>query len=162
MLDLRAKLLNAGLVTEEAAKKAEAEANSKKRSRSTKKKGKGKGESAEETQKRLWKKRLAELAEAPKGERYDAIRKWVTNTRLDKSKGLPSENAVRHHFAREDGTITWLTVEPEVQAQISEGQAAIVAFMSHHGLTHAVVPADVARDIGHLFPEWLRGEKGGG
>jgi hypothetical protein len=28
--------------------------------------------------------------------------------------------------------------------------------MSHNGLKHCVVPRDVAHDVGHIRPEWVR------
>jgi len=43
-----------------------------------------------------------------------------------------------------------------VQAALAAGEAGIIAFMSNHGLAHAVVPATLAADVGGLFPLWLR------
>jgi hypothetical protein len=145
VLDLRAKLLNAGLVTDDQVKKAEAE-----------KTNAAAKESPQQAQARLWEARIKALIVAPKSERYDAIRTWVSKTRLDSAKGIPSESAARHHFPRADGRISWLTLEPAIQEKIKSGEAGIVAFMSHNGLTHAVVPRDVATDIGRLFEEWVR------
>jgi hypothetical protein len=40
--------------------------------------------------------------------------------------------------------------------QIACGKAGVISYMSNHGLTHAVVPRDIAEDIGEVFPEWLK------
>ena len=69
---------------------------------------------------------------------------------------MPSEAASRFHFARDDGTIGHVTLEPDVQQRLAAGEAGIIAFMGHNGLEHAVVPADLARDIAYVKPEWLR------
>jgi uncharacterized protein YaiL (DUF2058 family) len=47
-------------------------------------------------------------------------------------------------------------VEPALRERLEAGSAGIVAFMSNHGLAHAVVPAPLARDIAAVLPEWLR------
>jgi hypothetical protein len=31
-----------------------------------------------------------------------------------------------------------------------------MAFMSHYGMAHAIVPKDIAEDVGELFPDWIR------
>lgn len=169
MLDLKAKLLQAGLVTEEQVQKAEsdeAEARAKKAARhggarpkgkgSGKGKGKGNKGGGPQSDDERWQKRVAELKEAPKSDQYDAIRGWVARTRLDQAKGLPSENAERFHFTKHDGHISWLTLEPPVKQALSEGKAGIIAFMSHNGLAHCVVPREVALDVGQVRPEWVR------
>jgi hypothetical protein len=47
-------------------------------------------------------------------------------------------------------------LEPEARDHLGDGSAGIVAFMSHHGLAHCVVPRVLAEDIARLFPFWLR------
>lgn len=158
MLDLKAKLLQAGLVTKEQVEKVEsekAEARARKAARRHGKKGRG-GKPGPMSEDERWAKRVDELREAPKSEQYDAIRGWVQRTRLDQVKGLPSDDADRFHFTKHDGHISWLTLEPDVKQAVSEGKAGIIAFMSHNGLAHCVVPRDVALDVGKVRPEWVR------
>jgi uncharacterized protein YaiL (DUF2058 family) len=133
MLDLKAKLLAAGLVTEEQVKRVEAEKKDP-----------------------AWHKRLEALKSAGKSEQYDAIRGWVDRHRIDSKTAVPSEQATRFHFQKSDGAIGHITLEPDVHAKLAAGEAGIVAFMGHNGLEHAVVPADLARDISYIKPEWLR------
>lgn len=158
MLDLKAKLLKAGLVTEEQVQKVESEEADKRAKRAAKKHGKkgGGGKGAPPSDDERWQKRIAELKDAPKSEQYDAIRGWVQRTRLDQVKGLPSEQADRFHFTKHDGHISWLTLEPDVKQALSDGKAGIIAFMSHNGLAHCVVPREVALDVGQVRPEWVR------
>jgi uncharacterized protein YaiL (DUF2058 family) len=101
-----------------------------------------------------WRKRLTELAAAGKAEQYDAIRGWVLRHRLD-SKQI-TEAAERFHFTKMDGSMSHLTVEPDVRALLAAGEAALVAFMGFNGLEHGVVPKDVALDLQQVKPEWLR------
>jgi uncharacterized protein YaiL (DUF2058 family) len=101
-----------------------------------------------------WRKRLEQLKAAGKSEQYEAIRGWVMKDRVDDTK--ITEAAVRFHFAKHDGSVGHLTVEPEVQQRLTEGSAAVVAFMGYNGLEHAVVPRDVADDIRTVRPDWLR------
>lgn len=192
MLDLKSKLLAAGLVTAEQVKKVEDdEAKKKQRDkerreaqrqggrdhRDARKQGHGGGHGAhggardrkrddkdekrahrdhKEEEAQRWRKRLDELKAAPKSEQYDAIRGWVVRHRLDDKSAVPSENASRFHFAKGDGTIGHVTLEPEVQQKLAAAEAGIVGFMGYNGVEHAVVPADLARDIGVVKPEWLR------
>jgi hypothetical protein len=187
MLDLKAKLLAAGIVTAEQVKKVETEEAEKKRrdaerreahrlAREGKKHGgdkrhgdkkpfdrkkkdadekRAERDHKEEDAQR-WRKRLDELKAAGKSEQYDAVRGWVARHRIDDKTAVPSENATRFHFARADGTIGHVTLEPDVQAKLAAGEAGIIAFMGFNGLEHAVVPADLARDVAHVKPEWLR------
>jgi hypothetical protein len=103
-----------------------------------------------------WAQRVAKLAELPKSEQYDVLRGWVERTRQDDPKVLPSENAERFHFPKGDGSIGWVTVEPELKAALSEGRSAVVVYMGFNGALHAVVPREVALDIHKVRPEWLR------
>lgn len=177
MLDLKAKLLAAGLVTQDQVKKVEDEEADKKRKAQERKdahrareggaKGRrdGKGRDADERfaardhkaeEAQRWRKRLDELKAAGKAEQYEVVRGWVDRHRVDNKTAVPSEEASRFHFARADGTIGHITLEPDVQQRLASGEAGIIAFMGHNGLEHAVVPADLARDVLHVKPEWLR------
>ncbi|MCC7071515.1 MAG: DUF2058 family protein [Deltaproteobacteria bacterium] len=176
MLSLKDKLLKAGVVTAEQVKKVENEeaarqerARAAREARANDRGGRGaKGErrdddgderraarehAVEEAQR--WRQRLEQLTQAGKSEQYQAIRGWVVRHRLD-DKATVSDAAVRFHFAKEDGAIGHLTVEPEVQAQLAAGSAGVIAFMGFNGVEHAVVPADLARDIHTIKPEWVR------
>jgi uncharacterized protein YaiL (DUF2058 family) len=101
-----------------------------------------------------WRKRLEQLKSAGKSEQYEAIRGWVMKDRVDDKK--ITEAAVRFHFARTDGSVGHLTVEPDVQQRLTDGSAAVVAFMGYNGIEHAVVPRDVADDVRAVRPDWLR------
>lgn len=171
MLDLKAKLLAAGLVTADQVKKVEDEQADKKRRAEEKKAARGgdkrdrKGRDVDEKvaerdhkqeEAQRWRKRLDELKEAGKADQYEAVRGWVDRHRLDNKTSIPSEQASRFHFARDDGTIGHVTLEPDVQQRLAAGEAGIIAFMGFNGLEHAVVPVDLARDIAYVKPEWLR------
>jgi uncharacterized protein YaiL (DUF2058 family) len=171
MLDLKAKLLAAGLVTADQVKKVEDEEADKKRKAEERKAARGgdkrdrKGRDVDEKvaerdhkeeEAQRWRKRLDELKAAGKAEQYEVVRGWVTRHRLDDKTAVPSEQASRFHFARDDGTIGHVTLEPDVQQRLAAGEAGIIAFLGFNGLEHAVVPADLARDIAYVKPEWLR------
>lgn len=177
MLDLKAKLLQAGLVTDDQVEKVQAEQEAdrarKKAARSAQggKGPKGKGPrgkkgggkkggprpaAPQKSDDERWAARVKQLAEGGKSEQYDAIRGWVERTRLDAEKAIPTENAERFHFSTYDGTISWLTLEPELIAKLKDNSAAISAFMSFNGLRHCVLPAEVAKDIAKIRPEWPR------
>jgi uncharacterized protein YaiL (DUF2058 family) len=171
MLDLKAKLLAAGLVTADQVKKVEDEQAEKKRKADERKAARGgdkrdrKGRDVDEKvaerdhkeeEAQRWRKRLDELKAAGKADQYEAVRGWVDRHRVDNKTAIPSEQASRFHFARADGTIGHITLEPDVQQRLAAGEAGIISFMGHNGLEHAVVPADLARDIGYVKPEWLR------
>jgi hypothetical protein len=148
MLDLKAKLASAGLVSQDDIDRVE-----KQRTRGKARKDKqAKARSAGDDIARV----VASLRDKPKGEAYDAIRKWVDRVRLDASGGTPSANATTFHFAEHTGTVGRLYLEPAVADQLRAAKAGIVAYMSNSGLAHAVVPADDARGIAELFPAWLR------
>lgn len=174
MLDLKAKLLAAGLVTADQVKKVEDEEAEKKRRAEERKAARKDGGGARKDRKgrdvdekiaerdhkeeeaQRWRKRLDELKAAGKAEQYEVVRGWVDRHRLDSKTAVPSEHASRFHFARADGTIGHVTLEPDIQVRLAAGQAGIIAFMGYNGLEHAVVPVDLARDIAHVKPEWLR------
>ena len=184
MLSLKDQLLKAGVVTAEQVKKVEDEQSAQRqreaersaRAREVRegrgrKPGNGDGvrerrrdegderaaaraHQVEEAQR--WRQRIEQLKAAGKAEQYDVIRGWVTRHRIDDKVAVLSEQAARFHFAKQDGAIGHLTVEPDVQARLTSGEAGVIAFMGFNGVEHAVVPADLARDIHAVKPEWVR------
>lgn len=152
MLDLKAKLASAGLISQADIDRVDAKKKSKGKSRG-KGKGKGKGGPGKSQVRSL---NVAALKDAPTGELYDAVRRWVTQSRLDRQGGVPSERCKPFHFPEIAGKIGRLTIEPKLAQQVQSGEAAVIAFMSNSGLAHAVVPAAGARDIATLKEEWLR------
>lgn len=176
MLSLKDKLLKAGVVTAEQVKKVEDEqAAQKERARAAREarahdrgarapKNERRGDDDDERraarehaveEAQRWRQRLAQLKGAGKSEQYDAIRGWVTRHRIDQKTAMLSEQATRFHFAKPDGAIGHLTLEPDVHEQVRTGAAGVVAFMGFNGVEHAVVPADLARDIHGVRPEWV-------
>ena len=158
MLDLKAKLASAGLVSKEDVERVEREKKSRGRSRSAP--GKGKGKSAGSSRPRGPDAEsglpVTKLRDKPKGEIYAGVRSWVDKARLDPATGMPGETAQPYHFARADGKIGRLVLEPELITALQSGSAGLIAYMSNHGLAHAVVPAVGARAVAEIFPEWLR------
>lgn len=148
MLDLKAKLLEAGVIGEEDAERVEKEEAQKRAAKANKQ--------AEKKERARWKKRIKKLQDSGKSDQYEAIRGWVQRTRLDPEKGLPSEKADRFHYETYEGKVSWLTLEPDVKEKLAKGEAGLIAWMSHNGLKHCVVPQDVARDVGEILPEWVR------
>jgi len=162
MLDLKAQLAAAGLVTKEEVEAAEAKARKPRRgggqgSRNRGGKG-GKGGKGGQSGKGRGGKGLkrAALEAAGKGERYEMIRRAVTAQRLDSAGPIPSAASEPFHFAGDGGVVGRVFVEPPLRERLEGGSAAIIAFMSNHGLAHAVVPAPLAREIAAVLPEWLR------
>lgn len=152
MLDLRAKLLQAGLVTKAQVQKVEQEKTAKKEKRPV---FKNNAVSFEEKQRQ---KALQELKNAAKGEQYEIIRRWVVNTRLDNPNTV-SEQAQKFYFENHDGQMTWLTLEPTLHDKINTGEAGIMTFMSNYGLANCVVPKDIIEDVAQVFPAWVRNLK---
>ncbi len=152
MLDLKAKLASAGLVSQADIDRVDAKKKSKGKGKG-KGKRKGKGGPGKSQVRPL---NVAALKDAPTGEFYDAVRRWVTQSRLDRQGGVPSERSKPFHFPEIAGKIGRLTIEPELAERVQAGEAAVIAFMSNSGLAHAVVPAAGARDIATLKEEWLR------
>jgi uncharacterized protein YaiL (DUF2058 family) len=166
MLDLKSKLLAAGVVTEKQVKKVE-EAEARKRERKKRHQNSKQKDSRPQRgspskkaggfdEKELWQRRIRKLQKAPKSEQYSTIRGWVERARLDSAKAVGSEEAERFHFTKADERITWITLEPDTREALKKGEAGIIAFMSHNGLSHCVVPRDLALDIHQIRPEWLR------
>jgi len=149
MLDLKAKLASAGLITEADIARAEKS-----------KKAKGEPRRKQDPPRDDQAIPVTKLQGKPKSEIYDTIRKWVEHYRLDKTGGVPTESSQAYHFAQANGRVGRLTLEPEALEQLQDGRAGLVAYMSHHGLAHAVVPAATARSLAEVYPLWLRVLKG--
>lgn len=101
-----------------------------------------------------WRGRLDALMAAGKSEQYAAVRGWVMKERLDNTQ--ITEAAQRFFFTTYAGTLSHLTVEPDVHGKLVDGTAGIVAFIGYNGQEHAVVPKDIAVDVRAIKPEWLR------
>jgi uncharacterized protein YaiL (DUF2058 family) len=101
-----------------------------------------------------WRDRLDALKAAGKSEQYAAVRGWVMKERLDNTQ--ITEAAQRFFFTTYAGTLSHLTVEPDVHSKLVDGTAGIVAFIGYNGQEHGVVPKDVAVDVRAIKPEWLR------
>ena len=143
MFDLKAKLLAQGLVTKEQVNKVETE------------KARPKTKPNEDFVAFDRSKALGQLQAAQKSEQYNIIRKWVDINRLDKP-ALISLDCEKFFINTKDQQVTWLTLPHEVLNKITSGDAGVIAYMSNHGLTHAVVPREIAEDVGEVFPEWLK------
>jgi len=156
MLDLKAKLASLGLVTDEDIARVEKNKQGKKR------KGGGRGRGgkargvAAAAAKASHKLDVARLKAAGRGEAYTEVRKWVQRVRLDVPNKAPTDAAKTFHFSTAKGPLGRLVVEPDVHGWLGDGSAAVIAYMSNHGLAHAVVPADAGRALVELFPLWLR------
>jgi hypothetical protein len=144
MLDLKAKLAAAGLVTQDQIAASERKDRPKKPAQPKTPPAPKSGLD------------VAALKKAGKSELYDATRRIVDRARLDVAGALPSERAEAFHFTNQTGGLARLTLEPEITAQLVDGRAGIVAYMSHHGLAHCVVPRIVAEDLAAVVPTWLR------
>ncbi len=148
MFDLKAQLLAKGLVTKEQADKVIAPKDRSKHKKNS-------PPSSDQFLSRERQKALTSLKAQSKGEQYITIRKWVDLNRVDKvAYGL--DDSDKFFFNTEDNQVTWLTLHKSVVEEIRCGRAGVIAYMSNHGLTHAVVPRDIAEDVGEVFKEWLR------
>lgn len=96
------------------------------------------------------------LKRGGKGEAYDAIRRAVERARIDPLRAIPGEHATAFHFTTASGQLSRLMLEPDAHAGLADGSAGIIAFMSHHGLAHCVVPRPLAEAVHEVFPLWLR------
>lgn len=184
MLDLKAKLAAAGLVTPAELAAAERKSGPNRGQNSGPNRGQDRGQTAQQQpgSKRDQDRRpgrpqdsagqpaaargkpaaprsgldVPALQKAGKGAAYDAIRRLIERARLDPLHAIPGEQAEAFHFTTAGGQLSRLMLEPAARTQLGDGSAGIVAFMSHHGLAHCVVPRVVAEDIARLFPFWLR------
>lgn len=158
MLDLKSKLAAAGLVTQEDIARAERPSASgkNKQHRGGRERTGGKGEGKGGAPRLA----VASLRKEPKGAQYEAVRRFVERVRLDDPARPPTEQAQTFHFATAKGQIGRLVLEPEQLTGVQDGSAGLVAYMSNHGVAHAMVPAAAARELAELFPLWLRVLKG--
>ena len=160
MLDLKAKLAAAGVVSEKEIKALEDKRRPKQHRPGGQKSGSGapRGNSKKPSPPIV---RLpARLRDASRAEIYEAVRRYVDRFRIDSAGGIPSESAQRFHFSTETGKLTSLFLEPELFERVSRGDAGVVAYMSNHGLAHCVLPAEMAAEIAKIRPRWLRVLKG--
>lgn len=146
MFDLKAKLLAKGLVTKEQVDKVTAE----KKPTSSRK-----AHVDDDFLTKDRKRALQSLKAQTKSEQYLTIRKWVDLNRLDKSSHSILD-CEKFFITSKDNQVTWITIHKDVIESIKQGNAGVIAYMSNHGLTHAVVPRDIAEDVGEVFPEWLK------
>lgn len=151
MLDLKAKLAAAGLVTPADVAAAERKQKPKPSQRPPAKPQTGPKPDKPDRGPGL---DVPALRKAGKGAAYDAIRRAVERARLDGA--APTAAGGPFHFTTATGQLSRLILEPQTQQAITAGTAGITAFMSHHGLAHAVVPRPLAEAIAELFPFWLR------
>jgi hypothetical protein len=151
MLDLKSKLLAAGLVSAEQVARVEQQKADRKKPRPPQ--PQPRRETFEEKERA---RHLEELKKLQKPEQYELIRKWVTRNRLDKSLSIDPDAFEKFFFQAADETVSWLTLEKPIHAKVTDGSAGITAYMSHHGLTHCVLPRDIVEDIAQVFPTWVR------
>lgn len=147
MFDLKAKLLEKGFVTKEQVEKASTSKNLKKNELNL--------QSSADFAALDRRKALNALKSQSKGDQYATVRKWVDINRLDKASHV-SIDCEKFFLNTKDNQVSWLTLKKEVIEEIRVGNAGVIAYMSNHGLTHAVVPRDIAEDVGEVFPDWLR------
>jgi hypothetical protein len=162
MLDLKSKLLAAGLVTKDQVEKVEQEKQHRKASRGQKPASghaKPVGQTDAEFEQKQRQKQVDLLKSLPKNDQYIMIRRWVERNRMDKETSVLSENVERFFFQKEDGSVSWLTLEKDIHQKVVDGEAGIIGYMSNHGFTHVVVPRDIAEDVAEAFPAWLRALK---
>lgn len=149
MFDLKAKLLAKGLVTQDQVDKALAEKETQNQVNNSIL------SSGDDFLAKERRKALNNLKAQQKGEQYVTIRKWVDINRVDKAS-YSLDDSERFFFNSHDNQVTWLTLSKAVVLEIRQGRAGVIAYMSNHGLTHAVVPRDIAEDVGEVFKDWLR------
>jgi hypothetical protein len=149
MFDLKAKLLAKGLVTKEQVEKIAREQEIPRPSPVFVPEREGDFL----TRERL--KAVKNLKAQQKSEQYLIIRKWVDINRLDKSPSSLAD-CEKFFFNGHDNQVTWLTLPKIIIDDIRHGKAGVITYMSNHGLAHAVVPRDIAEDVGEVFQEWVR------
>jgi hypothetical protein len=157
MLDLKAKLAAAGLVTDkeiEDAQKRRPSKSSRPSHGSSKSSTRSNGPRPNKGPKKAPKLDVASVTAQPRGEQYVEVRRVVEATRLDAAGPAPSERARAFHFPKPDGTVGRLFVEAAAADALEGGRAKIVGYMSNHGVAHAVVPTAVADAVVQIFPEW--------
>ena len=154
VLGLKEKLAAAGVVTEEQVKKfdeKQAESRAKRRGARKVKASPVKKSAID----------VEALQQLNRGEAYDRIRRIVEKRRIDDGeKVIPREEDEVFNFVTAKGSLSRLYVDAAIVKQLVTGSAAISAYMSHHGLSHCVLPKTIALGIAELFPSWLRVLKG--
>ncbi len=191
MLDLKAQLAAAGIVTAEQvkafdekeakAKKAREAKAQQRKSGSQRGKGNGgasqggRGNQAKSRNHRPSKGRgkgqhrgkgqgrssVEELKAMGRGEAYDRIRKIVAHSRLDdKERTIPLADDKTFNFVTSTGSIGRLYLTEATVDSLKNGKSAISSFMSNHGLSHCVLPKEIALDLAKVFPLWLRHLRG--
>ncbi len=188
MLDLKAQLAAAGLVTQEqvkaideekererAAKLAKAEArraasqnrgqnqrnHSPHKAHSNKKPGQNRSKNTRNNRGAKQERKGPDLKAMGRGEAYDRIRKIVAHSRLDdKERTIPLPDDQTFNFVTAGGTIGRLYLTEETVTSLKQGKTAISSFMSNHGLSHCVLPKAVALELAEVFPLWLRHLRG--
>lgn len=139
MFNLKDKLLKQGLVTKEMLAnmaKAEEEAKGKKSALDSRE------------------YKLNQLKKQNKNDQYVTIRQWVDLNRLDKASEASLDD--EKFFFNDNDKLSWLKLNKNIIEQIKNGDAGIVAYMSNHGLAHAVLTREIVEDIVHIFPDWLK------
>jgi hypothetical protein len=98
-----------------------------------------------------------ELKAMGRGEAYDRIRKIVAHSRLDdKERTIPLPDDETFNFVTSTGRIGRLYLTASTVASLKSGKSAISSFMSNHGLSHCVLPKEIAVELSAVFPLWLR------
>ncbi len=182
VLDLKAQLAAAGIVTAEQVKafdekeaKAKKEREAKAQQRKTgnggpsrgrtpgkngnhnpaKGRGKGGGKGGKS------RASAEDLRAMGRGEAYDRMRKIVAHSRLDdKERTIPLPDDQTFNFVTATGSIGRLYLTEATVASLKSGKSAISSFMSNHGLSHCVLPKEVALEFAEVFPMWLRHLRG--
>lgn len=175
VLDLKAKLAAAGIVTKEQVEKfdeREARARQQKKShKSPQKSSQGKGPQRKGAKHKSAQRNkpsgsrtginVEAFKKMNKGEAYNRLRKVIGNAREDAAEQLiPKPDDQIYNFVTATGSIGRLYLTAEVVEKLRQGTSAISAFISHHGLSHCVLPKDLALDIADVFPLWLRSLQG--
>lgn len=150
MFDLKAKLLEKGLVTKEHVEKITAEKQNRNQKQAAPFHPAREDFAAKERV-----KALNALKSEAKADQYLTIRKWVDINRLDKTSHSLID-CEKFFLTGKDNQVSWLSLKKEVVQAIGRGDAGVIAYMSNHGLTHAVVPRDIAEDVSEVFPDWLK------
>lgn len=141
MFDLRAKLLEKGLISEEQAARVRPQ--------------KPKPRPSDNFLDDQRRSDVADLLARSRQERYAIIRRWVERNRLDKGSAL-SEGCEKFFLPCHGDRVSWLTLKKEVIDAIKEGRAGVISYMGNHGMAHAVVPREIAEDVGQVFADWLK------
>ncbi len=171
MLDLKSKLMEAGLVGDEDVKRVEQQEKARRdKRRAMANKRKQQKQRQKDKFQRLkfynrqhikdrkqWASKVEKLKKEEKNAAYQVIKSWVERFRLDPVRPDFTEELERYAYQKHNGSISFVSVPKAVEEQLRIGDAGIVSFMSDHGLVHAVVPRDCAIDIHQVFPAWLRG-----